>query len=65
MQLCHKHKHVHDGVCLACKFEDQYRQSEADLQHTRFELIEREKECERLQQRVNHLEARLDNPGNC
>lgn len=60
MNVCHRHDCAYDGSCEACNLQDQLTEANNDLQHTRHELIDRERECERLQQALNHANARIE-----
>lgn len=60
MNICNKHDCAYDGCCEACNLQEQLTEATNDLQATRSELIDRERDVERLQMELSHAQARIE-----
>ncbi len=60
MNICNKHDCAHNGVCVACNLQERLDEATNDLQLTRSELNELERECYRLEQKLNHALGRIE-----
>ena len=55
MNVCRRHDCAHNGVCEACNLQDRLTEAENDLQSTRHDLIQKERECEAAEREAGIL----------
>jgi len=60
MQICNKHNCAHEGVCAACTLQEYLAEVTYDLYSSRADLLDRERECARLQQELNHARGIIE-----
>ena len=59
MNVCRTHDCAYDGVCEACNLQTRLTEAENDLQATRHDLIQKERDCEAFERTASQLEDKV------